>query len=74
MANNFFGSFLDKFKFSDEGQEQRSHSNQIAVDNEDGAIQIDADSISQFAINLDWGFSNQAELIETYRKLLITIL
>lgn len=65
---SMFGSFLDKFKFTDEKQEERAHSNQIAVDNDDGAIQIDADSISQFAINLDWTYSSQAELIETYRE------
>jgi len=63
-----FGDFLNKFKFTDEKQDERAHSNQIAVNNDDGAIQVDADSISQFAINLDWTYSNQAELIETYRE------
>lgn len=68
MANGIFGQFLDKFKFSDEKLEQRAESNQIATDYDDGAIQVDPDSISQFAMNLDWSFNSQAELIDTYRE------
>lgn len=63
-----FGNFLDKFKFDDEKRLEASHSNQIATETDDGAIQVDMDSITQFAMNLDWTFSSQAELIETYRE------
>jgi len=65
---SIFGDFLDKFKFSDEKTEDRAQSNQIAVNNDDGAVQIDADSISQYAMNLDWSYSSQADLLETYRE------
>ncbi len=59
--------FLDKFKFTDEKEEKRAHSNQIALDHDDGATVVDADSISQFAMNLDFNYNSQAELIDTYR-------
>lgn len=65
---NIFADFLDKFKFSDEKTEERAHSNQIATDGHDGAIEVNADSISQFAMNLDWSYSTQAEMIERYRE------
>ena len=63
-----FGDFLKKFKLSDDKEEQRITSNQIAVDSDDGAIQVDADAISQFAMNLDWTYNSQADLINTYRE------
>ena len=59
-------AFLDKIKFSDEKLEDRAESNQIATDYDDGAIQVDPDAISQFAMNLDWSYNSQAELIDTY--------
>ena len=63
-----FGGFLDKFKFNDEKQQKASHSNQIATESDDGAITVDMDSLTQYAMNLDWSFSSQADLIETYRE------
>jgi hypothetical protein len=66
MANGFFGNFLDKFKLADEKMEDRIHSNQIATDYDDGAIELD-DAYSQYLLNIDWSYNSQAELIETYR-------
>lgn len=63
-----FGQFLDKIKFNDETLDKQKSSNQIALDNHDGAIQIDSDSMSQYAMNLDWSYNSQSELIETYRE------
>lgn len=63
-----FGNFLDKFKFEDEKSNKTIQSNQIATEKDDGAIQLDVDSINQFAMNLDFTVSSQAELIETYRE------
>jgi hypothetical protein len=67
MADGLFGNFLSKFKLSDEKQEERVHSNQIATDYDDGAIELD-DSFSQYLLNIDWSYNSQAELIETYRE------
>lgn len=63
-----FGDFLNKFKFSDEKTEERTQSNQIATDYNDGAIQVDYDALQQYAMNLDWTYNNQADLIEQYRE------
>lgn len=67
MAKGYFGQFLDKFKFTDPRDEE-SLSNQIAIDTNDGAIQVNPDSMSQYAISLDWSYNSQAQLIETYRE------
>jgi len=63
-----FGEFLKKFKLSDDSEEQRIASNQIAVESDDGAIQVDQSAVSQFAMNLDWSYNSQADLINTYRE------
>lgn len=64
----FFGDFLKKFKLSDSELDQRVVSNQIATESDDGAIEVDSNAISQFAMNLDWTYNTQAELINTYRE------
>lgn len=66
--NNIFGSFMDKFRF-DDPIKRNSESNQIALDNIDGAVNINPDSMSQYAINLDWSYANQADLLQTYREI-----
>ncbi len=68
MARNYFGQFLDKFKFT-EPREEASLSNQIAIENNDGSYQIDTDSFSQYAMSLDWAYESQSQLIETYREI-----
>lgn len=68
-AREMFGAFLDRFKFKDEKQEEKKHSNQIATDFNDGAITVGDDPISQYAINLDWTYNSQAELINKYREI-----
>src|SRR5699024_2864534 len=60
--------FLDKFKFTDE-KDKRSDSNKIATENYDGSIEVSDQQMSQFVLNLDWAYNNQAELIETYRNI-----
>jgi hypothetical protein len=68
-AREMFGAFLDKFKFKDEKIEDQKHSNQIATDFNDGAVTVGDDPISQYAINLDWTYNTQAELINKYREI-----
>jgi len=68
IFNNFFGSFLNRYKFEDPIKRE-SESNQIALDNIDGAININPESMSQYMINLDWAYNNQAQLLETYRDI-----
>lgn len=63
-----FGQFLDKYKFTDPSSDDRAMSNQIATSNEDGAIQLDFDTVSQYMLNLDFSYTNQAQLIESYRE------
>ena len=63
-----FGDFLEKISFSNKKEEEQIQSNQIATDLDDGAIQVDADAVTNFAINLDWSYNNQAELINHYRE------
>jgi hypothetical protein len=64
---DFFGNFLSKLKLSDTKEDERIQSNQIATDNDDGAIEVD-NGVSQYMFNIDWSYNSQAELIETYRE------
>lgn len=66
---NVFGDYLKKYKISDSESDERAMSNQIATSNEDGAIELNFDSVSQYMMNLDFSYSNQAQLIETYREI-----
>lgn len=59
--------FFKKLKFGDDSSEYDESLNRIASDRDDGAIEIPFDAISQFAMNLDWSYNNQAELINMYR-------
>jgi len=68
MIKQQFAQFLDKFKFSDKSTEDRAMSNQIATSNEDGAIQVDFNSFSQYMMNMDFNYDNQSQLIESYRE------
>lgn len=63
-----FGAFLDKFKFNDTKESERSIVNQIATDYDDGAIEFD-DAHTQYLLNIDINYDSQIELIETYRDI-----
>ena len=62
-----FGQFLDKIRFNDNAQEDRVQSNQIAVETNDGSIIID-DAYARYAVNLEWSYQSQSQLIDTYRE------
>jgi len=63
-----FGQFLRKLKFSDEKEQERIQSNQIATNSDDGAIELE-EAINSFTINLDWSVNSQWQLIDTYRQI-----
>jgi len=68
MANNqeMFG-WLDKKNLNDQDNNEKTLSNQISTDDNDGAIVLE-DSINEFILNYDFTYNNQAELINTYRE------
>jgi len=71
MTKGYFGQFLDKIKFTSNSEED-SLSNQIALDKNDGAIELNSignDAFSQYAINLEWNYNSQSQLIDTYRQI-----
>lgn len=64
-----FGDFLNKFKLSDEKNEERVRSNQIATSNDDGAYEYETGAFHSYNLNMDMSYDSQVELIETYRDI-----
>lgn len=64
---SIFGDFLEKFKF-DNPDEERIQTNQIADENDDGAIEFSEGYYQNF-LNFDPKYSDQAALIEDYREI-----
>ena len=60
-------SWLDKKSLGDQDENKKTLSNQIATDDNDGAVVLE-DSINEFILNYDFTYNNQAELINTYRE------
>ena len=60
-------SWLDKKSLGDQDENKKTLSNQIATDDNDGAVVLE-DSINEFILNYDFTYNSQAELINTYRE------
>lgn len=61
-------NWLDTKKLEDDDKQDKVYSNQIATQNDDGAVELE-DSVNDFILNYDFTYNNQAELIETYREI-----
>lgn len=70
LIGDYFGSFLDKLKLSDEKEETRVQSNQITTDSDDGAYEIrDANNYTAYMMNTSWSYNSQSDLIRQYREI-----
>ncbi|MDX1532716.1 MAG: portal protein [Nitrosopumilaceae archaeon] len=67
MPGNEMFQWLDKKKLQDRDDSKKVLSNQIATNNEDGAVILE-DAVNEFILNYDFTYNNQAELINTYRE------
>jgi len=68
MQKNTMFNWLSKKSLHDEDKIDSIHSNQIATNNDDGAVELE-DSINEFILNYDFTYNNQADLIERYREI-----
>ena len=59
----FFNNLFSKQKFD----EDKGKTNAIATNRDDGAVEI-SDSFQQYALNLNWTYTGQSDLIMTYRE------
>lgn len=64
-----FGDFFKKFKLNDP-LEERSETNQISTESHDGAVETEnPDFLSQYQLPMEWTYTDQVELINTYREI-----
>ncbi len=60
--------WLGKFFTQDEKDDKKSLSNQIASENQDGAVEVSDNALS-YVTDLDFGYNDEVEMINNYRQI-----
>lgn len=60
--------WLGKFFTQDEKDDKKTLSNQIASENQDGAVEVSDNALS-YVTDLDFGYSDEVEMINNYRQI-----